>query len=275
MQPKSSPHLRIGMFDSGVGGLSVLQHVQKTLPNSSFVYFGDTARFPYGGKSPETISRYALENTIFLLEHNIDLLLIACNTATCHSLSRLQKTFSIPIFGIIQPAIEHVIKTTQNKRIGIIGTKATIQSQIYQKTIAERLDGAHITACACPLFVSLVEEQIASRQIIELVVKEYLAEITKAKIDTLLLACTHYPLLYDAIRKEVGDDIQIVNPAQMLAEATKNHIEKSHPQQKDALVSDREVAFFVSDDPDRFLSIGEKFLGTKITNIQLVHPKIL
>ncbi len=271
---KASP-LRIGMFDSGVGGLSVLQHVQKTCPNCSFIYFGDTARFPYGGKSPETISRYALENTIFLLEKNIDLLLIACNTATCYSLERLQKTFSIPILGIIQPAIEHVIKATNNKRIGIIGTHATIQSQIYQKTIANFCEGAHIVARACPLFVSLVEEQITNEKIVELVVKEYLGDIMKENIDTLLLACTHYPLLYDAIRKEVGDDIKIVNPGKTLALHAKKHLEMKNLLPTNHPLHQSEMIFFVSDDPKRFLSIGEKFLGTKITNIQHVYPKVL
>ena len=177
---------KIGLFDSGVGGLTLLKELLKLLPHHSYVYFGDTARCPYGPKSPETILRYSIENASFLLEHSIDMLVVACNTASAIALGELQKKLSIPVLGVIEPACAKVCSVTRSKRIGIIGTKALIRSGAYQRQILARLPDAHLTAKACPLFVPLVEEQVTDPAIILPIIKEHLAPLKQAHVDTLL-----------------------------------------------------------------------------------------
>lgn len=254
--------MKIGLFDSGVGGLTVLKELISQLPNKSYIYFGDTARFPYGGKSQETIIRYSIENSLFLLEKGVDLIAVACHTATSLALSELQNSFSIPILGVIDPAVDKMVATTKNRRLGVIGTRATISSGMYQKALAERLPDAAIFACACPLFVSLIEEQVTSQEILRLVVKETLAPLKDKNIDTLLLGCTHYPLLADVIQAEVGPDVQLVNPAKTFSERLAELPLKESPT--------ADPCFYVSDDPERFRAIGEAFLGFKMPHIERV-----
>lgn len=253
---------KIGLFDSGVGGLTVLKELIASMPDKSYVYFGDTARFPYGGKSQETIVRYSLENSKFLLDQGVELIAVACHTATSLALSTLQATLNIPVLGVIEPAVEKVIASTKNKHIGVIGTRATIASGMYQKELLARLPDATITACACPLFVSLIEEQITSPEILRLVVKETLAPIKGKNIDTLLLGCTHYPLLAATIQEEMGPHVQLVNPAKTFTDNLARLNLKESPR--------CDPRFFVSDDPERFRSIGEAFLGISLGNVQRV-----
>lgn len=256
----------IGLFDSGVGGLTVLKELIKLAPSLSYVYFGDTARYPYGSKSPLTIKRYSIENSIFLIEQGIDLLAIPCHTATACALDTLKKTFSMPVLGVIEPAVRKILETTKTKRIGVIATMATIKSGVYQKEILRQMPDALVTACPCPLFVSLVEERItvSSPEIVRLVVKEYLAPLKKKKVDTLLLGSTHYPHLQQVIQEEMGPEVQIVNPAKAFAEQILQTIDAKTSEQA------FQSKFFVSDDPKRFKAIGEPFLGFPMKNVQKI-----
>lgn len=253
---------KIGLFDSGVGGLTVLKELIASMPHESYVYFGDTARFPYGGKSQDTIIRYSIENSAFLIDQGVELIAVACHTATSLALDTLQNTFSIPVLGVIEPAVEKMIATTQNKRLGVLGTRATIASGMYQKELLKQLPDATVTACSCPLFVSLIEEQITSQEILRLVIKETLAPLKGKNIDTLLLGCTHYPLLADLIQQEMGPDVQLVNPAKTFTEKLKMVKLQQSPK--------CESQFFVSDDPERFRAIGEAFLGISMNSVQRV-----
>lgn len=232
------------------------------MPHESYVYFGDTARFPYGGKSQDTIIRYSIENSSFLIDQGVELIAVACHTATSLALKTLQNTFSIPVLGVIEPAVEKMIATTQNKRLGVIGTRATIASGMYQTELLKQIPDATITACACPLFVSLIEEQITSCDILRLVIKETLKPLKGKNIDTLLLGCTHYPLLADLIQEEMGPDVQLVNPAKTFTEKLKNVKLQQTPK--------GDSQFFVSDDPERFRAIGEAFLGIPMHSVQRV-----
>jgi glutamate racemase len=258
-----STYSKIGLFDSGVGGLTVLKELLCSMPNQSYVYFGDTARFPYGGKSQDTIIRYSIENSNFLLQQGVELIAVACHTATSLALETLQNTFHIPVLGVIEPAVEKMVATTRNKHLGVIGTRATIASGMYQKELQKKMPDAHITACACPLFVSLIEEQITNLDILRLVVKVTLAPLKDKNIDTLLLGCTHYPLLSHIIQEEMGPDVVLVNPAKTFTDKLLL-ITAPKPGPK------VDPHFFVSDDPSRFQSIGEAFLGISMPKVQRI-----
>lgn len=257
----------IGMFDSGVGGLTVLREVERLLPHDTFIYFGDTARCPYGPKGDKTIIRYSIENGIFLIDLGIELLIVACHTASALALNKLKATFSIPVLGVIEPAIEEACLVTKNRHIGVIGTRATINSDIYQRSIRERLSNATIFAEACPLFVPIVEEQFANEEVVRSIIKEYLAPLKKKNIDTLILGCTHYPLLEMLIQEEMGQDVQLVNPAMSCAKAALQLKQEKLPCKR---ISKDAHQFFVSDDPSRFQAIGERFFGLPLPSIQTV-----
>lgn len=257
---------KIGLFDSGVGGLTVLKELLHALPDESYVYFGDTARVPYGGKSPETIMRYSFENTNFIIQHDVDILVIPCNTASSIALSRLQKCFSIPIIGVIDPVCKKVQQVTKTKRIGVIGTKTTISSGAYQTELKKHIPDAEIFSTACPLFVPVVEEQLLVPSIIQPIVKHYLAPLKKKKIDTLILGCTHYPLLTHFIQEEMGEGVQILNPAQACTEQVLQIKSELNLPQADVSA----LQFFVSDDPKRFKAFGEAFLQTPMKNVQKI-----
>jgi glutamate racemase len=265
MKQKDTKKCTIGMFDSGVGGLTVLSEVKRLLPDDIFIYFGDTARCPYGGKSSSTILRYSIENSNFLHAKGIDLLVVACHTATAHALDTLKTLYKIPVVGVVEPAIEKAVQVTLNNKIGVIGTRATIDSQVYQKAISARLKQAEVFALACPLFVPLIEEQFPHRIITRSVVREYLNPLKEQGIDTLLLGCTHYPLLLDLIQECMGDEVKIVNPAEACAQSVFKLKEKLSTSNN----CDEKKAhqFFVSDDPDRFRTIGEKFFGHPLLQI--------
>lgn len=251
---------RIGIFDSGLGGLTVMRAIREACPSENLIYFGDTARVPYGGKSPETIIRYSLESAIFLMEQDIKMLVIACNTASSYAVDKLKGVFNIPIIDVIEPGAERATSVTKNGHIGVLGTKATIQSGAYQKAIHKRLPDAQVYSYACPLFVPLTEERFLNHPATELIVKEYLEPLKKAQIDTLLLGCTHYPVLKPLIQKELPG-VQIVDSASTCAERVKKLTTPS--DQKGSL------QFFVSDDPAKFQSIGPSFFGETIPNVEL------
>ncbi len=209
--------MKIGIFDSGVGGLTVLKALREELPSVDFFYLGDTARVPYGSKSKETIQRYSLECADFLLSFGIELLVVACNTASAYALDLLRESLAIPVVGVVEPGVEYALKISKGKRIGVIGTKGTVQSAVYQNLLREQ--GAQPIAKACPLFVPLVEEGIVKGRIAQSVVEYYLEEL-KDKVDTLILACTHYPLLKETIKEFMGD-VDVVDSAHAVAQKVK------------------------------------------------------
>ena len=243
----------IGIFDSGVGGLTVVKEISKRLPNESIIYFGDTARVPYGTKSRETILRYSIENALFLIEKDIKLLVVACNTASAYAVSYLQKIFKVPVLGVIEPGISAVLKT---KSIAVLGTKATIDSGVYQEGIQKKNPEIRVITKACPLFVPLVEEGMAEHPIAEMVVREYLKGI---ETDTILLACTHYPLLKNTIQKVV--DATIIDSAQACAQNIEVILDQHdlHTNKKAA-----QSSFFVSDDLSNFQRLSTVFCGNQV-----------
>lgn len=273
MIEKDMSPISIGVFDSGVGGLTVLREIERLLPHDTLIYFGDTARCPYGPKGDKTIIRYSIENSIFLIDQGIELLVVACHTATALALNKLKATFSIPVLGVIEPAIEKACSSTRTGRIGVIGTRATIQSQVYQKEITSRHPEMEVFQEACPLFVPLIEEQFANQDVIRLIVREYLLPLKNKNIDTLLLGCTHYPLLETIIQEEMGSHITLINPATTCAEAVFS-LKKSLPR-KEMTGTNKELSekktIFVSDDPKRFQKIGESFFGSPLPNTHQIH----
>lgn len=258
----------IGMFDSGLGGLTVMQQLVRKLPHEHVVYFGDTARLPYGAKSPETIVRYSIENTVFLLQKNIKVLVVACNTASAHALDKLQQIFSIPVTGVIEPGADSAVKTTVNGRIGVLGTKGTIGSQCYEKAILKKAPKAQVFSMPCPLFVPLVEEDCVDHPATRLIVEEYLKPLKEQKIDTLLLGCTHYPLLKELIQKELGDKVSIVDSAVSCAENV-SELLLSHGMKKSQETLPQ-YRYFVSDDPKKFQMLGSLFLGQSIHDVESI-----
>jgi glutamate racemase len=252
----------IGVFDSGVGGLTVVKQLLESYPHESIVYFGDTARIPYGDKSPETIIRYSIENAKLLLKKNIKMLVVACNTASAYALKPL-KSFDIPVVGVIEPGAKKAVEVTRNGRIAVLGTRGTIQSGEYQKTIHRLLPSVMIQAIACPLFVPLVEEHFFNHPATRLIVQEYLAPIKKEKVDTVLLGCTHYPFLRAILEEEMGPHVTIVDSASTCADEVgmilkQNQIEAS----KDCIGSHQ---YFVSDDPEKFKRLSLNLLGQTLS----------
>jgi len=256
----------IGIFDSGFGGLTVMREVVRLLPHEKIVYFGDTARLPYGDKSPETIVRYTVESAIFLMEQNIKMLVVACNTASAHALSKLQTIFNIPIIEVIEPGAMKAADTSKTGKIAVLGTKATIQSGAYERKIRAFAPHSEVHSIACPLFVPFVEEGLHNHLAASLIAEHYLGNMHQHQIDTMLLGCTHYPILKDLIQKVVGDHVQIVDSATTCAEKVAKELcildlknSQNHPNHE----------FFVSNNPEKFQLLGGKFLGAEISNVSL------
>lgn len=257
----------IGLFDSGVGGLSVLKEIYRLLPNESLIYFGDTARIPYGNKSPDTIIRYSLEISRFLLKNNIKLLVIACNTASAHALTKLQESISVPIIGVIQPSAAKAAEFTQNQHIGIIGTKGTIQSKAYEKALLQILPHATLTSVACPLFVPIVEENFIHHPASRLIVRDYLKPFKNSQVDTLILGCTHYPLLKSVIHEELGEGVTLIDSAASCAGEVVQILKAKKIGSTNRNASHQ---FFVSDDSDNFMKQGKDLFGLDLGNVKKI-----
>lgn len=256
----------IGMFDSGVGGLTVMREVMRAMPNENIIYVGDTARVPYGNKCADTIVRYSMENMAFLVENKIKLLVIACNTASSYALDHLQQKFGIPVIGVIDPGAAKAVQTTRNQCIGVLGTTATVQSQSYVKKIQALLPAAKVVSIACPLFVPLVEEGFIEHLSAKLIIQEYLKKMDGIEVDTLLLGCTHYPFLKDLIQQHVGEHVVIVDSAESCAESVSSALKKhliEAPIWQEACYK-----YFVSDAPEKFRELGEKLFGIKFPSIE-------
>jgi len=261
LQMNANRESPIGVFDSGVGGLTVVEQIRRALPGEDLVYLGDTARVPYGTKSPSTIVRFACEDTAFLLRQNVKAVVIACNTASAWALAQLNKKFDLPIFGVITPGAQAAASVTRNRRIGVIGTSATIRSQAYTREILARDQRAKVFARACPLLVPLVEEGWVNHAVTHQVLEEYLKPFDKHRIDTLVLGCTHYPLLKPAIRKILEKRVALVDSAEACANYVREQLARSG-----LLRTERRAAGtlqpFVTDDVGRFEEMAGRFLSS-------------
>ena len=258
----------IGVFDSGIGGLTVVREIIRQLPNESIIYFGDTARVPYGPKSPDTVIRYSREIVDFLRSEGVKALVVACNTATAHALSTLKEENDLPVIGVIEPGSRAAASATRTGRVGVIGTQGTINSRAYERAIATVEPGATITALACPLFVPLVEEGWLDTEVTRMVAREYLTPIEQAEVDTLVLGCTHYPLLKGVIGGVVGRNVRLIDSAEETAAET-GRVLAERGLAHDADNSAR-YRFIASDAPEQFLRLGRRFLGASIDRVETV-----
>jgi len=258
----------IGVFDSGVGGLTVVREIMDQLPNEEIIYFGDTARVPYGSKSKETVTKYSKQIIRFLLTKNIKAIIIACNTASSNSLEEVQETFDIPIIGVVEPGAVMASRTTKNNRIGIIGTEATIRSKSYENAIKMHNKDIQTFSLSCPLFVPLAEEGLINNEVTYLVAKKYLECFQEKQIDTLVLGCTHYPLHKDVIQEVTGLHVCLINPALEVAKNLKDLL-ISKDGLRDSLQSPRH-AFYVSDNTTKFEQIAAMALKTSIPHAQKI-----
>ncbi|MGQ9570700.1 MAG: glutamate racemase [Thermodesulfovibrionales bacterium] len=265
MNKKDRP---IGVFDSGIGGLTVLKEIIKEMPNESTIYLGDTARVPYGIRSPDIVTRYSLENTHFLSSKDIKLLVVACNTASSVSLEIIKRNISAPVVGVIEPGSKAAVRTTRNKKVGVIGTEATIRSSSYAKSIKSFDEDIEVFHLACPLFVPIVEEGWIEGEIATMIAEKYLKDIKDKGIDTLVLGCTHYPLLKGVISKVMGDNVTLIDSAIGVAKEIKEILETSDLKNEGG--GNRLMEFYVTDSPERFIKVGERFLGNSIEHIEVI-----
>jgi len=253
----------IGIFDSGVGGLTVVKEIKKALPKEDIVYLGDTARLPYGTKSEITIKKFAVEDVMFLLKHKVKLIVIACNTVSSVALNFLKETFpEIPIFGVVEPGVKEALRVTKSGNIGVIGTIATIKSGAHKKALLDVKGDVKVFTKPCPLFVPLAEEGITQGKIANDVISMYLGEL-KGKIDTLILGCTHYPLLKKAIENFMGSDVTLVDPAVEIAKTVRNFLEKNNLLNE----TGGDLNIHLTDVPPHYKELIERFLGQKVNEI--------
>ncbi|MEO8563367.1 MAG: glutamate racemase [bacterium] len=256
----------IGVFDSGLGGLTVAHAIMRQLPAESLIYFGDTARVPYGPKSPDTVRRYSREISSFLIGQGVKAVVVACNTATAHALPMLRDMLDVPVIGVVEPGARAAVRASRTGRIGVIGTAGTIRSGAYVRAIHEEAPDASVIALACPLFVPLVEEGWTSHDAARSIAREYLAPFTGNSVDTLVLGCTHYPLLKPMIAEIVGPDVRLIDSAEETAADTRRMLAAHSLQAPDGHGSYR---FISSDDPQQFLTLGQRFFGASIEHVEV------
>jgi glutamate racemase len=261
----------IGIFDSGVGGLTVLREITELLPNEDIIYLGDTARVPYGIRSSETVKNYAFECVDFLMTKDIKILVIACNTVSATALNEIKNLVNIPVIGVIEPGAISAVRITKNKKIGVIGTEATIKSEAYTKAIKFLDNKVEVFGLACPLLVPLVEEGWTEGIIAKLIVEKYLKDMMDKEIDTLVLGCTHYPLLKDVIQEVMGE-ISLVDSAIETAKVVRDKLKSQESGFGDlAGVRKGMIKFYVTDSVKKFVNIGERFLKNRIEDIEKIN----
>ena len=269
-------HAPIGVFDSGVGGLTVAREIMRQIPDERIVYFGDTARVPYGSKSPNTIIRYSRQIIRFLRTKNVKAIVVACNTASAFALETIKPELDIPIIGVVKPGAKVAAQTTQNGKIGVIGTEGTIRSEIYTKTIHRENKDAQVMGRACPLFVPLVEEGWIKDPVTVAVAERYLQPFKESDIDTLILGCTHYPLLRSTVREIMGEGVNLVNPAYETAVELRRLLSEqgiaNDGKTKDGKTKDGEekYQFYVSDAAEKFMQFANSILPYDIEQTQLI-----
>jgi glutamate racemase len=260
--------LPIGIFDSGVGGLTVFKEIINLLPYEDIVYLGDTARVPYGTRSPQTVVKYSQENTRFLIAQGIKVLVVACNTSSAVSLPALTQEHALPIIGVIEPGARRASEVTENKRIGVIGTEGTVKSRAYEQTIKAFDDRITVVSRACPLFVSLAEEGWVNNEVARLTAQDYLSPLREEGIDTLVLGCTHYPLLEGIIREVMGQRVSLVNSAK----ETAKEVQRILTEERLAKTAKEggTYRFYITDNRERFITVGERFLERPLQIVELV-----
>lgn len=258
----------LGVFDSGIGGLTVIRALQARLPHENIVYFGDTARVPYGPKSAQVVREYAAQDTDVLLEHDVKLIVVACNTVSAVGLDVVQKRARVPAIGVIVPGAEAAAEASTGKRVGVIGTTGTVNSQAYVNAIRQIDAGIHVFSRACPLFVPLAEEGWTDHKATELIAKEYLFPLTLEKIDTLVLGCTHYPVLRDVIDAVLHHSVKLIDSGEATAEAVKKALDEHGLRNESTAKAN--LKFLVSDIPHKFTEVGERFLGQKLGKVHRV-----
>lgn len=260
--------LPIGVFDSGLGGLTVVREITRRLPHEKLLYVGDTARVPYGTKSPETIRRYALQIAFFLMQKRVKAIVVACNTASALALKSL-KSLPIPILGVIEPGARAAILSTEKMRVGVIGTPATVNSHAYKAAIQSHAPRARVWETACPLFVPLVEEGWTENPVTIQVARTYLKPILKNRIDTLVLGCTHYPLLKKTLQRVAGKSIRLIDSAEETAREVEQLLRKTN--QLNPSPRRGSATYYVTDKPASFSRLGQQFLGHVITPARRLH----
>lgn len=260
--PKFTEDSSIGVFDSGLGGLTVVKAISEYLPNEHIVYFGDTARVPYGSKSRQAIIEFSKENTEVLLNHKVKLIVVACNSSSGYAINILRREYDVPIAGVIRPGANRAVEVTRTKKIGVIATSATINSGAYPRLIQRSDPKIKVISQACPLFVPIVEEGWLEHKASRLIAEEYLLKMKNAGIDTLILGCTHYPLLKPILRQVMGPKVELVDSAQTMAMDVKQHLRKTNMLRTSSGKSRR--IFLVSDKPQDFEKIARNFLGYDI-----------
>ena len=271
-------NLPIGIFDSGVGGLTVYGALHERLPNERFVYLGDTARVPYGTKSLATVERYAVENAKFLEAHGIKMLIVACNTASALALPAIRRAVNVEVVGVIEPGARAAVALASAGRIGVIATEATVQSHAYRHAISTVAKKAAVLERACPLFVSLAEEGWADTSVARDVARQYLEDLSKETLGALVLGCTHYPILRNVISEAVGKDVPLIDSGAATAAEVKIFLKESGLAHSDtsALYQERQLCddldhFYVTDAASRFAKVAERFLGVAPTILEAVE----
>jgi len=271
-------NLPIGIFDSGVGGLTVYRALHERLPDEHFVYLGDTARVPYGTKSLSTVQRYAIENAKFLEAHGIKLLVVACNTASALALPAIREAVSVPVVGVIEPGARAAVEVAAKKKIGVIATEATVQSGAYARAISEINPVIDVIERACPLFVPLAEEGWAETEVARAVAEQYLADLRKKDVAALVLGCTHYPILRNLISEVIGGDVSLIDSGEAAAREVQELLqsslllcpERERGTQERQLCDDLDH-FYVTDAAERFAKVAERFLGTAPSVLEAVE----
>lgn len=262
----------VGVFDSGVGGLTVAREIMRQIPDERIVYFGDTARVPYGSKSKETITRYSRQIVRFLEKQQVKAIVVACNTASAYALDEIEKEIEIPIIGVVKPGAKVAADTTKNGNIGVIGTEATVESRIYSRYIEEITPSVKVLGKACPLFVPLVEEGLWQDPVTDEIAMRYLSELIDSNIDTLILGCTHYPLIRSTIGRIVGANVTLVNPAYETARELKQLLAKKNllnPRKPE--LGENRHRFYVSDAADKFKRFANSILKYGILSAKSIN----
>lgn len=265
--PAIKPNRPIGVFDSGIGGLTVLKELVDLLPGEEMIYLGDTARVPYGVRSPETIVRYSEENVLFLMNFGVKLIVVACNTSSAIALPKLQRKFSFPILGVVEAGARAAVETSRSGRIGVLGTEATVRSGAYAKYILTLNPRAKVSAVPCPLFVPLAEEGWVGDKVARLTAENYLRDLKSRTPDVVLLGCTHYPLLKGVIQKVMGPRVRLIDSAVETAREVKELLDRTGlAREKDS----GRLRFYVTDNPEKFRRVGEKFFRRPIAKVSKV-----
>jgi len=264
---KISPRSPIGVFDSGLGGLTVFKVLARRMPEESLIYFGDTAHVPYGSKSPEAIARYSSMIAIFLAKRGIKLLVVACNTSSAWALPAIRKAVKVPVIGVIEPGARGALAVSRGGRVGIIGTEATVKSGAYEKALRSLKKGVRAASAACPLFVPLVEEGWWNGPVVEAVARRYLAPLKRVRVDTVILGCTHYPYLKPVLARVLGPRVRLIDSAEETARETQLALQGLGLRAPCGARGRRE--FYASDAPERFRRLARRMLGPGVSKVKL------